>query len=203
MDVLLKGSFLLGVIALSMLPGHALAGRQQRAPALAPERLVEIRAFLIRADRAEVSLLSGASHRGKIESVTETEIVLKIRSQGNQGPWRLETIATEEVRDLRLFHTSRRGWRSRVGRTLGFAAGLTIAGPVVYAAGEAGHGAGAWAAIVVIPALGVLAGERLSRRVQETFVPVTRSRYNAPTDAAAETPDSSRDLSRDARRAVP
>ena len=59
-----------------------------------------------------------------------------------------------------------------MARTLGFVLGLSLAGPLAFAAGEAAHGFVAWTMIVAMPALGTLAGERLARRAEETFVPV-------------------------------
>jgi hypothetical protein len=174
MTLRLNSSLLAATIALMMLPRGAFAGGTQRVAAVAPDQLVDMRDLLVGSERAEITLLSGATRVGTIASVSEDRIGLNTRPRRNRAAWQIETISTVQIRQVRLFHRPRRDWRTRVGRTLGVMAGLTAAGPIAYHAGASGREFLAWTAMISMPALGALAGERLAQRSQQTIIPVMR-----------------------------
>jgi hypothetical protein len=180
MRILQTCSIPLGVaLTLLILPAGAAARNQVRGPALAPDRLVTIRSSLITADRAEVAMVSGVIHRGKIEAVTEADLVLKVRPR-RRGPWQMQVIATQDIQHLRLFHSGKRGAKARTGRTLGLLAGIVLAGPAVAGAARSEKGVLAWTAAILIPGLGAMAGERIATPSQETLVPIVRPSVTPP-----------------------
>lgn len=144
-----------------------------RRRSVAPANLHLLSSFLIRADRAVLTLIDGSTLEGKIEAVTIDQIAIRVKGKRSSGPSYMETVTTNGVRELFVRHV--RGAAAEQARKVGFALGAVVGAPVASRAALQGSGTGMWAAIIGFPVLGAITGDRLARRKQDTVIAVEPS----------------------------
>ncbi len=135
-----------------------------------PLELQTMSRFLIDADRAVITLVSGAKLEGQIHGVRAESLALRVKDKDRPGHGVLETIAVGDVQQILVKHVraSDVGFARRVGVALGFAAGV----PVTSYAAQRGSGVGAWMALIGFPVLGGIAGGRVVRETRQTVIVV-------------------------------